>query len=683
MKTKVLYDLKIRETPMFNDNNIISILPKNSVVSIISLSGVFFKHEYGWSVYKDETGMLIDTDEDIIDALMGSGNVNIPNKTKEIFLSSNDISLYLDINDFYSKYKSLLLKYPKLYNDLNNGYDFDKFVSGITLEEFEKLDILIKYLKTILNTNFGIVIKKFDDLLYNIDLYIESMNNNSISNPIKTKQIDTYKPQISVYATSTVIVGGQTTPSSDNNVIIDDAIDMSYFKEDKKDEDKNRNYQNKLKQLRGIFGIPYQYDEVSDPSYDGDNGIMHIGWKYYNTYLTRAPLLYLTPVRPKFLPGFSSNDKKNLTEAIFGNDTAALSFFTNESKSGARYFSTDFAFTEYMERFNTLCRALSIYLGIGDVKVDGIFSNPLKEADYREYILKSDVSTIFAGNNTLAYYVESIDSISETFTNETRGSTLEATLNSASDNVNELSFLLGSVSGTSDNLLQGMFDGISGFAAGLVDNFGNIGKRLGDGLRSISKGGKLILPEIWSDSGYDTSGGSSFSIKLAAQNPCRLGWFFDIGIPYMSLVTLVASHAIDANSYDSPFLVKAYCRSSLSLDMGIISSLDIKKGDLGKWTVDGLPTEVEINLEIRSLYSSFSTSRSIEELSTNTFCLDFLSNLAGLNVNKPSFERGLDLFVTGLKEKFSPFVFARYLGVKLEETANNMAFNMIGWITKK
>ncbi len=196
---------------------------------------------------------------------------------------------------------------------------------------------------------------------------------------------------------------------------------------------------------------------------------------------------------------------------------------------------------------------------------------------------------------------------------------------------------------------------------------------------SIAHGGKLVIPEVWSDSNFNFSGGNTFVIKLTSQNPCKLGWFFDIGLPYMSLVAMAAPHSIGNNSYDSPFLVRAYCRSSLSIDMGIISSLDIKKGDTGKWTVDGLPTEVEISVEIKNLYSSLSTSNSIGDFSSNALCMDYIANIAGVNINKPSFERSVSLFITGLKNAFNPIMFTRYLGIRLEEIGNNIINNAVDW----
>lgn len=671
--TKVLYDLKVRSKPEINDYNITSIIPKNSRIQIISILGKFFKHKNGWSLYEDENGMLIDLDEEIINQFKSIPSNSNLDKLNEIFLSTNDIGLYSDINKFYSIYKPLELKYPLLIDDLNNNIPYEEFKSNISLEEYKELDDIINHIKKIFIVNFNIVINTIDELIKNVEDYVDVLNNVSISSPFKSKKIKS-NPLV------------RTTDSTDDGTSeeiteeeLDDAIDMSFFGdgENNIDKDKVLAPDGKVKNLRGIFGLPYQYDKTVDPSYEDSSD--SIGWKYYHTYLVRAPILYLTPVRPKFMPGFSKADKDNMLTAIFNGDNSMLSLFVNEKGEGGRYYSTKFATEEYWSRLNTLCQALSIYLGIGDVKVgNGLFAAPLKSADYREYSISSNVSSVFSGSNTLAYYVDSIDSISETFSNETRTSNLESVLNQGSDMTNEVAFLTSSMS----------LDKVGDFFTGLMDGLGDVlntlpfkwGNKIGTTLNSISQGGKLILPEIWSDSKYDNQGGSSFTIKLVSQNPCVLGWFFQVGIPYMTLVNFVASQAINDNAYNSPFLIKGYCRSSLNIDMGIISSMDVKKGDAGKWTVHGLPTEVEISLNIQNLYSAFSTSKSLNDLSSNFFCMDYLANLAGLNINKPSLERSLDLYVTAIKHIFSPSTYTRYLGLKLEEAGNNIAFSVIDWL---
>lgn len=685
IKTKVLYDLRVRKSPILKDNNVIGIIPKGSTINIKSFKDCWIHHDKGWSLYQDENEMLIDLDEKLISDIKSNNKYKTSNKLNEIFLSTNDISLYYDINEFYSEYNIISKKYLYLDTALDSGLSYDDCIKNkllpiyIDKAMYNKLLDIINKLKLVFRTNFNITINNMNEFKYNINTYIEFMNNNSISEPINPKYISENKKNRDSEENNTDNKSESTNLEESQTNVIDDES-LGFLKDNGKDLE---DISVKVKHLRGIFGVPYQYDNISDPSYeDDDNGI---GWKFYSTYISRSPLLYLTPVRPKFMPGFSKDDKNNLLTAMFGGDESALSLFTNNSKSGARYFSTKFATTEYYNRFNTLARGLALYLGIGDISIPEV-GGRLRNISCQKYVTSSSksVSSFVGDSNTLVYYVEAIDSLSENHSNETTSSKLEGALNSASDVVNEVTFLVNSATGNTgviNGLFDGMIDGVSGLLAGLTEKFGVLGKRVSDAINTIAKGGKLILPEIWADSNFSFQGGNTFTIKLVAQNPCKLGWFFDIGLPYMSLVAMTAPHNIDNNAYTSPFLVKAYCKSSMSIDMGIITSLDIKKGDLGKWTVDGLPTEVEIEIEIKNLYSSLSISQTIPELSTNSFCLDYLANIAGININKPSFERAVELFTVGLYQSFSPRMFSRYIGLKLEEAGNNISMNVINWIT--
>ena len=42
--------------------------------------------------------------------------------------------------------------------------------------------------------------------------------------------------------------------------------------------------------------------------------------------------------------------------------------------------------------------------------------------------------------------------------------------------------------------------------------------------------------------------------------------------------------------------------------MGIVTSLQLSKGKERAWTLDGLPTEVDVTMEIKDLYSMFVTT---------------------------------------------------------------------------
>ena len=78
--------------------------------------------------------------------------------------------------------------------------------------------------------------------------------------------------------------------------------------------------------------------------------------------------------------------------------------------------------------------------------------------------------------------------------------------------------------------------------------------------------------------------------------------------------------------------------------MGMVTSMSVTKGAECCWNDDGLPTQIDISLTIKDLYShmymsSMWNSRNIlgswstlKGVINNTSYLDFLANMAGLNI---------------------------------------------------
>jgi hypothetical protein len=101
-----------------------------------------------------------------------------------------------------------------------------------------------------------------------------------------------------------------------------------------------------------------------------------------------------------------------------------------------------------------------------------------------------------------------------------------------------------------------------------------------------------------------------------------------------------SSAAQSPNAYDTPFLVRAYCKGMFNINMGIITDLSCTRGAEAQWNNSGLPTQMDVSISIEDLYSTLvmSNMKGVNPFSnffdvvTNTEMIDFLSNLSGLNV---------------------------------------------------
>ena len=183
-----------------------------------------------------------------------------------------------------------------------------------------------------------------------------------------------------------------------------------------------------------------------------------------------------------------------------------------------------------------------------------------------------------------------------------------------------------------------MSGAVSSIAGGIVGSISS------NGVNTLLNGGKIIFPEMWSNSSYDKS--YNIDLKLRSPDHDNLSIYLNILKPYCKILSLVMPRQLitdnqgDPNGYSSPFLVKAYSKGMFNIDMGIITSLSVTKGAECCWNDDGLPTQIDISIEIKDLYkhlamSTLETShpiKSAKNIVNNTAYMDFLANMAGLNI---------------------------------------------------
>ena len=80
--------------------------------------------------------------------------------------------------------------------------------------------------------------------------------------------------------------------------------------------------------------------------------------------------------------------------------------------------------------------------------------------------------------------------------------------------------------------------------------------------------------------------------------------------------------------------------------MGIITSLSITRGREKAWTLDGLPTEVDVSMELKDLYKmlSITSYTSAGSFVNNIGLMDYIANMCGININEPDFTRSVEIY---------------------------------------
>ena len=168
---------------------------------------------------------------------------------------------------------------------------------------------------------------------------------------------------------------------------------------------------------------------------------------------------------------------------------------------------------------------------------------------------------------------------------------------------------------------------------------------LASGISStVIQGGKLMFPEIWSDSSYSRD--YNINIKLVSPDNDDYSIFLNILVPLVHIISLVAPHNVDVNGYISPFIVRVFYKGVFSCPMGLIQSVSFTKGGEGNWSQSGLPTVVDVSISVKELYSTMSIGQSSTGMEVNTSQMDYLANLCGINIMEPDLRRQFYLWNT-------------------------------------
>lgn len=447
----------------------------------------------------------------------------------------------------------------------------------------------------------------------------------------------------------------------------------------------------RVSDLRGILGMPHQFIPITDPRLDDSNNDSSFGRVYAERIIKPIPLLLLTPGTASFMTSYTNNQKKTVLEGVFSKfnlSSGELDTLVNETSG--KYYSLKFAYKDYFYYVNAMLRSAAFFLGIENQKLDG---TPLGQFNWLTYNGSGD-SDIFGSEGLKKYlgpyagaipmYVDAGTSVDDSFSNNTTTSQLASSLNNLSDMGRELNFLVGNVGSmaglqldkmTSSENLESNIENVTSQIDGLLGK-GNILSNLVSKAQTVLAGGRMIFPEIWSDSQFSRS--YTFKMKLVSPSGDKFSVFLNILVPLFHLLGFVLPRQSTGQAYFSPFLCRGYCKSLFNIDMGIFTDLSITKGDEGAWTVDGLPTVAEVSFTIKDLYDGMFMSKMelAGDLSimSNTAELDYIANTCGVNINEPATIRTIKMyytlgFVDGVKDALSLGIFTgftQHLNQKLQ-----------------
>jgi len=453
-----------------------------------------------------------------------------------------------------------------------------------------------------------------------------------------------------------------------------------------------------VRTINGIFGVPYQFSSVVDERMPDST----IGGKYAEKILSRMSILFLAPCKQQFLKGKDQKTIKSMLTKLgaIGEDGKSTPLFSKKDTM-IKYYSTEYCYDAYYRHVNAMCAQVAIFLGIGDIKVqfDGRGGKKVKikninwgNGSEKDGIRNDTFASWFGSKQAVAFYVDGLDSISESFSNSTTESQLASTINGFSDTANEIQFLLGTEN-LASKMMQETAAGVSESIGTMLGNLngGLLGDLANTGVTTIAGGGKIIFPKIWQDSSFDRS--YSFDIKLRSPDNDNMSIFFNIMVPFIHLLALVLpksfydkSIGVNPNGYVTPYLCRAYCKSLFNIDMGMITNMSVSRGGTTQWSVSGIPTQMDISISIEDLYSALfltfgengTKPSGLYNIVTNTYMMDYLSNLAGVNILD---QTELERRVTLIYEMLDPSYIADNIRNDLYNTVSTGVANILsGWL---
>lgn len=431
-----------------------------------------------------------------------------------------------------------------------------------------------------------------------------------------------------------------------------------------------------IKDIQGIFGYPYQFLPIADPRLlDGrpynrpDEEFKPIytfdmlrpeklGRHFAKKIAGRASIMTMQAGIPMFLKGYSEQARATILERLSGSLLDEVSGVSLDDilSSNGQYYSFKETPNEYFEAVNAVCRAIAIFLGIGNLPANLVIPHnsaigdwTLDELDWQDCVQHSYFG-YFKG--AVTFYINAEPQVHEQFTNATRQSQLANAVNQISDQAMEIQFILGGLGAAGAGTFDWPKDGITGVGEGLADPNNIAMTRSGTGLvnsmlkniRTFLSGGKMIFPEIWADSSFGRS--YNVTIKLISPDCDKLSIYLNVLVPLAHILAFAMPRGVGDNSYISPFLIRCWFQSQFNIELGIVSSCEVVKGDAGCWTQDGLPTQITVQLSIKDLYSvmSYALNTMTSNLLTNPAQLNYVANLCGVNIGPTDITRTITLW---------------------------------------
>lgn len=453
---------------------------------------------------------------------------------------------------------------------------------------------------------------------------------------------------------------------------------------------------------------PRQYSD------DPDN-VKKVGRKFIENIMLEAPIVTFIPGKPLYLPAAKNKKGLSYALLSSANGTMSnlmnVPSIINDEKlhEKLRYYDFQQDYYEYMRYVNILCATGAAFLDLQDVTING---TPLTKYDWKNYRMTSEtystatsnalkhsakqvenfvntlktyganvlstlqgessqsvdafnanssedpdllsaLESILTQTNFVQFYVDPSSGLSESAENSTAASKIEGMFESGSELMKEVAFLANSGgidAGELGNTLDGAVDALNAqLTGGSTGTLGGIMSRVMSSASNVIKGDNMIFPEIYQNSKYT----KNYTIIVDLRSPYgnKLSYYLNVLVPLFHLMALAIPKQTTANTYGSPFLVKAYYPGIFSCNLGILQGITIDKNPNGDaWTVDGYPSEIKVTINLTDLYSDLSMTPAgdIVLFLGNSSLIEYIATSCGVNLTVPQLKNRVATIATSV-----------------------------------
>lgn len=434
-----------------------------------------------------------------------------------------------------------------------------------------------------------------------------------------------------------------------------------------------------LERMNFVHGIPFQFSAIADRRRGSTNGTEAAGKTdlygivYAREVLAQVPIVVFAPGEPQFLSklktGFFGNQKssdsiKDMWMPLISTGSndysveAALAKIQNEGGT-YDYYTMDIKLTDYYNYVNMLCKMCARNMGLTyDLPLASGQKNPI-HINWNNYNIDVDVNcsndsilSVLGLNQGVSFAFDPQSSITDSISTSTTESQVAGLLNQISSTARELGFVTGQLTegqlgGTnSDNDWNEVAASYkSGWTGGNMPVLDSLGRYI----NNISNGLNVRFPEIWSDSNQTKSYSCDMHFISPYAHPISV--WRHVLVPFWHIFALAAPRSrVSINTYDSPFLIRAFSKGYFNVEMGIIESMSYKRfGDGDMITANGVPTQIDVTVDFKDMYHMLSiTPYHVTNMGlffNNAGLIELVGTLSGINMNRLGLSERLSLYV--------------------------------------